>query len=62
MHNPESILKNETYKIPWDFVIQTDHPMLTRRLDLVIINTKKENLHNGGLCNPNKPQSENQRK
>ena len=31
MHNPESVLKNETYKILWDFEIQTDHLISTRR-------------------------------
>ena len=44
MHNPESILENETYKLLWDFMIQTDHLILTRRLDLVIVNKKKREL------------------
>ena len=30
MHNIESVLENETHKILWDFVIQTDHLILTR--------------------------------
>ena len=25
MRNPESVLVNETYKLIWDFEIQTDH-------------------------------------
>ena len=25
MHKPESVLKNETHKILWDFEIKTDH-------------------------------------
>ena len=62
MHRLESVLENVTHKILWDFVIQTDHLMLTRRLDLMIINTKKENLHNSGLFHPGRQQSENQRK
>ena len=38
MHNPESILENETYKLLWRFEIQTDHLILARRPDLIIIN------------------------
>ena len=41
MHKPEPVLENETQKILWDFEIQTDHLMLVRRPDLVIINKKK---------------------
>ena len=36
-HNPESVLENETHKLLWDFEIQTDHLILARRPDLVII-------------------------
>ena len=25
MHNPESLLENETHKVLWDFETQTDH-------------------------------------
>ena len=42
MHNPESVLENETHKLFWDFEIQTDHLILPRGLDLIIINKKKE--------------------
>ena len=41
MHNPESILENETHKLLCDFEIQTDHEILARRPDLIIINIKK---------------------
>ena len=41
MHKPESLLKNETHKILYDFYIQTDHQIPVRRLDRVIINKKK---------------------
>ena len=41
MHNPESVLKNETRKILWDFEIQTDHLISARRPDLIIINNKE---------------------
>ena len=45
MHNPESVLENETHKFLWDFDIQADHLISARRPDLRIIN-KKENLKN----------------
>ena len=42
IHNPESILENETQKILWDFEIQIDHLFPARRPDLVIVNKKKK--------------------
>ena len=64
MHNPASVLENETHKL-WDFEIQTDHLISASWLDLVIINNtkkkkkkkkkekkKKENLLNCRLCCP----------
>ena len=65
MHNPESVLVNERHKILWDFDIQTDHLISTRRLHLLIINKKKkreENLPNCGLCCPGWPQNKIKRK
>ena len=41
MHNPAPVLENETHKLLWDFDIQTDHLILARRPDLIIINKKK---------------------
>ena len=41
IHNPESVLENETHKLLWDFEIQMDHLISARRLDLIIINKKK---------------------
>ena len=41
IHKPEFILKNATYKIPWDLKIQTNHQILARRPDLVLIYKKK---------------------
>ena len=41
IHNPESFLKNETHKFLWEFEIQTDYIISTRRPGLVIINKKK---------------------
>ena len=41
MHNPESVLENETHKLFWDFEMQTDYLILDKRPDLVIVNNKK---------------------
>ena len=41
MHNPESVMENEMHKILWDFETQTDHLILARRPDQVIVNKKK---------------------
>ena len=41
LHNSESVLENEIHKIFWDFDIQTNHLILARRPDLVIVNRKK---------------------
>ena len=44
MHNPESILENETHQLLWEFEIQTDHLISARQPYLVIVNNgnKKE--------------------
>ena len=42
MHNPESVVENEAHKVLWDFEIQTDHQILARRPDLIIIKKKKK--------------------
>ena len=39
-----SVLENGTYKLLWDFDIQTDHLISAGQPDLIIINKKKENL------------------
>ena len=41
MHNSASVLENDTHNLLWDFDIQTDHLILDRRPDLIIINEKK---------------------
>ena len=41
MHNPASVLENDTHKLLWDFDTQTDHLILARRPDLIIINKKR---------------------
>ena len=42
MHNPASVLENETHKLLWDFEIQTDHLISAKRPDLIIIKKKKK--------------------
>ena len=42
IHNPALVLENDTYKLPWDFDVQTDHLISTRRPDLIIITKKKK--------------------
>ena len=41
MHNPAPVLENDSHKLLWDFNIQTDHLIPTRRPDLIIINKRK---------------------
>ena len=42
MLNLESVLKNETHKLRWDFKIQTDHLILAKQQDLIITDKKRE--------------------
>ena len=41
MHNPESVSENEKYKLLWDFELHTDHLILARRTELVMVNKEK---------------------
>ena len=41
MHIPASVLENDTHKLRCYFDIQTDHLILARRPDLIIINNKE---------------------
>ena len=51
MHNPAPVRENYSHKLQWDFIIQTDHLIPTRRPDLIIINKKKKkNLEDCRLC------------
>ena len=45
MHNPATVLENDTHKLLWGIDIQIDHLILARRPYQIIIN-KKENLKN----------------
>ena len=40
MHNPESLVENETHRILRNFEIQTDYPFPVRS-DIILINKKK---------------------
>ena len=42
MHNPDSVLENETHKILWDFEIQTDSLILDKGSNIEIVKKKKE--------------------
>ena len=44
MHNPASVIENDTHKLLWDLNIQTDHLIPARTPDLIIINKEK------GIC------------
>ena len=41
MHKPAPVLENDSHKLLWDFNIQTDHLILARRPDLIVINKIK---------------------
>ena len=42
MHNPATVLENDTHNLLWDFGVHTDHLILARRPDLIIINKNKK--------------------
>ena len=42
MLNPAAVLENYTHKLLWDFDIVTDHLILARRPDLMVITKKKK--------------------
>ena len=50
IHNPTSVLENETQKLLWNFDIQTDHVISARRPDLIIINKKKKKKKKERTC------------
>ena len=56
MHNPASLLENETHEILWDFQIQMDHLISARRPDSDS-QQKEENLLNSWLSASGWPQS-----
>ena len=63
MHNPAPVLENDTQRLLWDFDIQMDHLISTRRPDPMIINKKKkkENQQNSRLCCAGWPQNKTER-
>ena len=42
MHNPESVLENETHELLKNFEIQTDHLISVRRPDLMTVNNNNK--------------------
>ena len=42
MQNPAAVLENDTHKFLWDFDVQTDQLISSRRPDLIIISQKKK--------------------
>ena len=41
-HEPQSVLENEEAKILWDFTIQCDHLIQSRRPDIVVVEKEKK--------------------
>ena len=46
------ICSGKTHKLLWDFMIQTDHLILARRPDLIMINNKKRTCRIAGFAVP----------
>ena len=44
MHNPASVIENDTQRLLWDFDIQTDHLISVRRPHLSEIKKKKKRI------------------
>ena len=42
MHNPEPVLEHEMHKFFWGFDIHTDHKILARQPDQVIVKKQKQ--------------------
>ena len=61
MHKLEYLQENEIHKILWNFRIQMNHSILTRRWNLVLIN-KKKRTYLGGFFYSSKPLSESKGK
>ncbi len=57
IHNPAPVLENDSHKLLWDFDIQTDHLISTRRPDLIII-IKKKKKKEGKSANYTRPHLE----
>ena len=41
-HEPESVIENEDFKVLWDFTIQCDHMIETKRQDIVVVDKVKK--------------------
>ena len=40
-HQHKAVIKNETWKVPWDFTVQTGHVITARRSDLIIVDKER---------------------
>ena len=52
IHKPESVQENETHEILWDYEIEKNHSILTKRPNLISINKKKRIVHLEELAVP----------
>ena len=52
MHNPEVLQENEIHELRWDFGKLTDHLIMARQSDLVIINKKRRTCRNVDFAVP----------
>ena len=50
MHNPTTVLENETRKLLWDSEMRTDHLISARRPNLTIIKKKKKKKKKREIC------------
>ena len=60
MHNPAPVQENDTHKLLWNFDLQTDYLISSRRPDLIIIN-EKEKLQNCRICCSRWPQNKTEK-
>ena len=44
MHNQAPVLENDTHKLLWDFDIQNDNLISSRRSDIIVINNNKKRI------------------
>ena len=56
LNKPEPLLANETPNIFWEFDVQTDHTVLAKRPDLIVVNKKNTNLSSSVFCSASRKQ------
>ena len=52
MYNPTLVLENDIHKLLWDFDIQTNHLILAKGPDFIIINKKRRTCKTVDLAVP----------